>query len=72
MEHVPCKNCGSSNVHYGSPSTWIGYLQTSFMTLSPPRLTYFVCCDCGTVEIKVLSERDRQKVARDWPRIDVP
>jgi hypothetical protein len=70
MQHSPCKNCGSSDIHYGNPAGYTGSLQTKAMTFSVPKLTFFVCCSCGNVEISVPQESDRQKIAHDWPQVE--
>lgn len=69
VKRHPCEKCGSADVHYGTPWSASGYVPTKFMWRAE-RLTFFVCCTCGHVELSVDGEADRKQIAEDWPRIE--
>ena len=69
MQRAPCAKCGSSDIHYGIPyGNQQGQLNST--RCSAQRLTYYVCCACGKVEIAVESVIERAQIARNWPKID--
>ncbi len=65
--YTPCPKCGSTNVHFGTPFGYTGGLITRLIRLARQKLTFYVCCACGHVQIAVDSEKDRKRIARDWP-----
>jgi hypothetical protein len=70
MQRAPCQKCGSSDVHYGTPWEHPGRLVTKVLSYPGQKLTYYICCSCGNVEITLESEFGRQMIAREWPKIE--
>jgi hypothetical protein len=69
MQRGPCVKCGSADIHYGVP--FADQQSRLYSTrCSGQKLTYYVCCSCGNVEIAVESIVERAQIAHNWPKID--